>query len=748
MRTLKRSCIIVAIVAILGLGSWEMLPSAFSHYAHADFAARKTPTATSTAMLTATPNPTTPIKYIVIIMMENHTFDNYFGSYPGANGVIESRATNPFYRDFDHNGPPLVAAMDGGKMDEFPVRGQVQYTQADIPSYWSYAQHYGLGDNFFTSIASSSTPNHLAMIMAQSSGLDTTVSLNYSTFRTGGCKTTQNTLAYSKSASSGNEYFAHACYNVNSVPQELDNAGISWRYYYNIPYWDAPGFVQSTSNSKNIVRDPSRFVRDVKAGNMATVSWITPPNGSSDHPPQFIEAGQNFVTTQVNAIMNSPYWANTAIFVTWDDWGGQYDHVPPPQVDGLGLGPRVPLLVISPYAKPGYISKQQGEFASFDKFIEEDYGLPSLKQRDSLAQTSDLMDFFDFQSPPQPPLILNQLAYSTMLIVMAASHGVVGCISPMQGGPGDTYIFSIGYTRKTAPTVHNVTIDGVNYPMSKIGFAPDGGKSGAILYQYSTKLPQGQHTFSYTFSDGQETATIPDNGIPFSGPTVHSFGLHSGVSNNTVVYGQTVTYTATYTSPSNTPPTLTEVDIDGIPYTMTSDGSTNYSHGVKYTYSTNSLSVGEHYFRVRFDDSNDGSDLLAQEGSSSPDVTPISLTQSSVSPTSGNSSTAFTFQTTYLDTSNEAPAQALLYLDGKQSYQMAYVSGSYNTGAIYQVTLTNLSVGNHSFFFVFSDNESTWADPMYPDSYSGPGVGPDAHAIPRGTLVIPDPGASLSEDDA
>jgi hypothetical protein len=528
----------------------------------------------------------------------------------------------------------------------------------------------------------------------------------------------------------------------------LDNAGISWRYYYNTPYWDAPGFVQSTSNSKNIIRDPSRFVRDVKAGNMATVSWITPPNGSSDHPPQFIEAGQNFVTTQVNAIMNSPYWANTAIFVTWDDWGGQYDHVPPPQVDGLGLGPRVPLLVISPYAKPGYISHKQGEFASFDKFIEEDYGLPSLNQRDSLAQTSDLMDFFDFQSPPQPPLILNQLAYSTMLIVMAASHGVVGCINPMQGGPADTYTFSIGYTRQTAPTVHNVTIDGVNYPMTKIGFAPDGGKSGAVLYQYSTKLPVGQHTFSYTFSDGQESASIPDNGIPFSGPVVHAFGLNSGLSKNTVVYGQAVTYSATYTSPSNTPPTLTEVDIDGIPYTMTSDGSTNYSHGVKYTYSTNGLSAGEHYYRVRFDDSSDGSDLIAQEGGSAPDVTPISLTQSSVNPTSGNSSTAFTFQTTYLDTSNEAPTQALLYLDGKKSNQMNYVSGSYKTGAIYQVTLTNLSAGNHTFFFVFSDNESTWADPLYPDSYSGPNVGPNAHAIPRGTLVIPDPGASLSEDDA
>ena len=180
---------------------------------------------------------------------------------------------------------------------------------------------------------------------------------------------------------------------------------------------------------------------------------------------------------------------------------------------------------------------------------------------------------------------------------------------------------------------------------------------------------------------------------------------------------------------------------------MTSNGSTNYAKGVQYTYSTNSLSTGEHYYRVRFDDSNDGSDLFVQEGSSAPDVTPITLTQSVVNPTSGNSSTSFTFQTTYLDTSNEAPTQAFLYLDKKKSYPMTYVSGSYDTGAIYQVTLTNLSAGNHTFYFVFSDNESTWADPLYPSTYSGPDVGPNAHAIPHGTIVAPNPGDSLSEDE-
>ncbi len=128
----------------------------------------------------------------------------------------------------------------------------------------------------------------------------------------------------------------------------------------------------------------------------------------------------------VNAIMHSSEWNSTAIFVTWDDFGGWYDHVPPPQVDGIGLGPRVPLLVISPWAKPGYISSQQGEFASFDKFIEEVFNLPSLGARDSLASTSDLMDYFNFSQTPDPKLIEPKLAYSSVLSVPNVGSAAVG----------------------------------------------------------------------------------------------------------------------------------------------------------------------------------------------------------------------------------------------------------------------------------------------------------------------------------
>lgn len=745
MRTVKRICIIVSIVALLGLGSWYLLPSTISHNVRATGPLDGTPTAT------VTPVPTTPIKYIVVLMMENRTFDNLFGRFPGANGVTLPQATDPVYRDFDHQGPPVIAAMDGGKMDEFPARGMVQYTQTDIPNYWSYALQYGLGDNFFTSVAASSTPNHIAMVASQSGGVDTSVTVKGGTFVKGGCGTTQNSVAYSRHPDTNVGYFGWACYNINSIPQELDNAGISWHYYNNTPFWNGPGFIQATRNSKNIIGNPNQFVKDVKAGKMANVTWLTPPSSAqSDHPPHSLLAGQDYVTSVVNSVMNSPYWANSAIFVTWDDWGGFYDHVYPPQIDGLGLGPRTPLLVISPYAKHNYISHQLGEFSSFDKFIEEDYNLPSLGARDALPQISDLMDYFDFQSPPQPPLILNMLPYSNMLHVIATAGGggsqfpfIAGCLNPVQGDVNTTFNFDIAYTPNTPPTESVVTIDGVNYQMTALGKLPG---NGGTLYNYSTKLGSGTHQYSFTFSDGKTTATVPDNNTSFSGPSVNGFTLTTNLSTNIALVGQTVTYTTKYVSPTNTPPTLAEVDIDGIPYPMVSNGSKNYKGGVKYSYSTNSLSSGEHYYRVRFDDSPDGSDLMVQEGNSAPDITPISLSKSSVNPTSGNGSTVFTYQTTYLDTSNQPPAQALLFVDKTNSYPMTYVSGSYNTGAIYQATVTGLSNGKHTFFFYFSDPVSNWADPLAPKAYSGPNVGPNAQAIAPGTEITIDPTGDDGED--
>ncbi|SRR6266487_1199230 len=726
MHHIKRWNIFLLLVCVVSIGAWRVLPVASSHPAQAKMQ-RHTATTTS-------------IKHAVIIMMENHTFDNFFGRFPGANGRGDlPRASNPPRGDLDHTSPAAYAAMDSGAMDEFPLIGQIQYTHNDIPNYWAYAQQFGLSDNFFTSMASSSTPNHIAMVTAQSGGIDTTSTPK-------ACNSIQNTLAYSKDAAD-DHLWTFPCYTINSLPHILQQNGVSWKYYSTGGNWDAPNFIQALSGSPNDIQSVNQFSNDIQSGNLADVSWVTPPPGQSDHPAQLLQLGQNFVTGIVSTIMKSSYWANTAIFLTWDDWGGWYDHVTPPKPDAFGLGPRTPLIVISPYAKPGYISHQRGEFASFDKFIEENWNLPNLGQRDALAQTSDLMDFFDFNQSPQPPLILNSLplppAYSILKqpsqpnsSQQVRSGG--GALVPSIGGINTMYTFSVVYTPQQTPAVANVTIDSSTHRMTAIGKT-----KGGTLYQFSTKLGVGTHGFSFTFSNPSGgTVTFPVNDVPFFGPEVHPFDLNRSIINSVTLPGQTVTFTAKYKSPTNTPPTNTVVQIDGIPYTMTSTGGTNYIKGVTYKFSINSLSIGKHYYRFSFAD---GSGVVNYQGDEHPQINPMTLTNSSVSPTSGNSSTVFTFQTTYTEANGEAPTQALLYVDNT-AYPMSHVSGSYSSGAIFQAS-TKLSSGKHTYAFVFSDSNSSWADPFGPAVYKGPNVGTNATLANVGTIIYLDDGTNSEADD-
>lgn len=681
---------------------------------------------------------TTPINHVVFIMMENHSFDNMFGRFPGADGIQEPRASNPVISDIGHTGPETRADIIGGSTYGFPKEGYVQYTQSDIPNTWSFAQQYGLSDNFFASISSSSLPNHIAMVAAQTGGNDMT-------HVSKACGSTANTLLNARSAASGNDYWSFPCYSINSLPAVLSANNISWRYYASTLSWNAPATIQNTYGSSSDVSNSNQFVADVQAGKMATVSWVTPPGGgASAHPPSSLQGSENFITQQVNAVMNSSYWNSTAIFLTWDEFGGFYDHVKPPTIDGVGLGIRVPLIVISPYAKQNYISHAQGEFGSFAKFVEEDFNLPKLGQRDSLSQTSDLMDFFNFSQQPRPPTPLSLLQYTEPLIVPyygadGSVTNIQSAVTPQVGGPATVFKFTTVYKLGITPTVHNVNIDGVAYPMSLIGHA----KGSKYYYQYSTQLGVGKHSFTFTFSTNNAggTFTLPFGNVPFSGPEVHPFNAGPiGPKVSVVALNTPVTYQLSYKSPTNTAPTLVEVDIDGVPYNMQSRGH-NYQSGVTYTYTTSSLFVGTHYYRFRVDD---GSGVAIYEGLGNPQVTPITLTNTSVSPTSGTSSTRFTFQTTYTNLNGSAPTRSVLYVD-KTAYTMQYVSGSYKTGARYQVQ-TTLSNGNHSFFVVFDDPTTTWAAPFGPNSYAGPNVGANAKSVPSGMLVSPNGSSPVGDE--
>ncbi|HEY2579876.1 MAG TPA: alkaline phosphatase family protein, partial [Streptosporangiaceae bacterium] len=316
----------------------------------------------------------TPVRHVVVIMMENHTLDNYFGDFPGVAGTKwgtkEPPAPNPMPSDVLHNGPRAVAAIDGGRMDDFDPVGEVQYRRSDIPTYWAYAKQYGLGVNFFSDAETSSTPNHIAMVAAQTGGDFSTSS------GIAGCNSPLNVLVVNRDAANGSEAYGRPCYNIDSVPNELADAGLTWKMYGGGDIWNPLLYIQDLSSTPRT--SPLQIITDAKNDNLPNVSFVAPnTEQESDHPPVLIQPAENFVASIINAIMKSPAWPSTAIFVTWDDFGGFYDHVAPPQVDAVGMGPRMPLLVISPYTKPGYISTSQGEFASFDKFIEANFGLPS-----------------------------------------------------------------------------------------------------------------------------------------------------------------------------------------------------------------------------------------------------------------------------------------------------------------------------------------------------------------------------------
>ena len=379
------------------------------------------------------PGDITAIHHIIFIVKENRSFDNYFGQYPGANGatsgtlstgqVMPLEHTPDQVVDMGHDWTSALTAMDGGKMDQFDlilyanVNGALmtysQLTQADIPNYYTYAKNFVLADNAFSSLHGESFSNHLYTIAATSGGVFT-VPLALGSQGEGfdwGCDLPPD-YAVRVMDDEGDVSESFPCFDFQTLADNLQAAGISWKYY--APPHGTQGYQFSTYNSINHIRNSplwtedvvpdTQFAIDAANGNLPAVSWlVTGPN--SEHPPNSTCQGENWTVQQLNALMQGPDWGSSAVFLVWDDFGGFYDHVAPPPLDVFGLGPRVPFLIISPYAQPGYISHTQYEFSSVLKFIEDDFGLPPLTERD--ANANDTTDSFNFNQPPNQPLVLN-----------------------------------------------------------------------------------------------------------------------------------------------------------------------------------------------------------------------------------------------------------------------------------------------------------------------------------------------------
>jgi phospholipase C len=422
------------------------------------------------------------IKHVVVVMQENRSFDSYFGTYPGADGIAMSGGMpsvcvpdpaggcqRPFHDTADVNGGGphgqvnAAADVDGGKMDGFI--GQAQNAKrgctdpnnpacagdgtrtdvmgyhdgGDIPNYWAYAHNFVLQDHMFEPNASWSLPEHLFQVSEWSAHCSTHDQPASCT------NALQNPGTPPDFGAKKNVRGPAPIYAWTDMTYLLHRAGVSWGYYvvagtepdcaddeavdcapvkqnaetpgiWNpLPYFDT---VRADGELGNI-QSVENFYNAATTGKLPAVSWIAPSGDISEHPPGKVTAGQAYVTSLINAVMKGPDWDSTAIFLAWDDWGGFYDHVKPPTVDANGYGLRVPGLLISPYARTGYIDHQTLSFDAYDKLIEDLFlhgqrldpatdGRPDPRPdvREDAQALGNLLSEFDFTQTPRPGLPL------------------------------------------------------------------------------------------------------------------------------------------------------------------------------------------------------------------------------------------------------------------------------------------------------------------------------------------------------
>ncbi|MBV8373341.1 MAG: hypothetical protein JOY69_08790 [Candidatus Eremiobacteraeota bacterium] len=377
------------------------------------------------------------ITHIVYVVQENRSFDNLFQDYPGANTVSQGKNSSgqtitlqpeslaKVYQ-IDHSAQAMFAAcngtgslpgtncqMNGFDLEESyggPPNPQYVYVpHTESQPYFDMAHEWVVADNMFQSQLDESFVAHQYVIAAQAQS-----SVNLPAFLLWGCaggpSDTVSTITQNRNLNGPQQ---PACFNYTTLGDELDAAHLSWRFYavgYNNDRGGNGGTWSGYQAVKHIFRGPDwkndivtpnwKFITDVRAGKLANFTWITPECAESDHNECGGGFGPSWVSAIVNTVGQSKFWNSTAIFVQWDDWGGLYDHVAPPFEDYDGVGFRIPLLVISPYAKKGHVSHVQFETASVLRFAEDLYGLPQMAAADTRA-TSPAGDCFDFSQNPR-----------------------------------------------------------------------------------------------------------------------------------------------------------------------------------------------------------------------------------------------------------------------------------------------------------------------------------------------------------
>jgi phospholipase C len=369
--------------------------------------------------------PTTPIEHFIVLMQENHSFDNYFGTYPGADGIEPGTCqpkdhsdpskgcVEPFPMgdrpalDLPHSRSAFLGQYRDGHMDGFVSSlrdedisfGSVMgyYDDSDLPFYWNIADEYVLFDRFFSSAGGGSVWNHFFWVSGAPGNPDG------DTLRPNGFRTPVTIFDRLQDAGVSWKFYVQnyqpeITYRTYTRPINADqSAQVVW-----VPLLNYPRFLDDTELSSRIV-DLDQYFTDLRDGTLPEVAYIV-PSGSSEHPPGNLQSGQRFVRTLILELMRSTAWSSSAFMWTYDDWGGWYDHVKPPKVDRFGYGFRVPALMVSPYAKRGHIDSTTLDYTSMLRFIEVNWNIRPLARRD--AEADPMLSAFDFNAPPREPVLL------------------------------------------------------------------------------------------------------------------------------------------------------------------------------------------------------------------------------------------------------------------------------------------------------------------------------------------------------
>jgi phospholipase C len=423
----------ITLAALAGCGGSSQVPGAQSLGTHAR----------------SSSGSQSPIQHVVLIVQENRSFNNFFATFPGADGTTTgaaapnsqcgiqggtislAKAPLVLLKDLNHNYQGYRTARDGGKMDKWDdvlygnnvpeCTDPYQYVDpSQIQPYWTMAQQYVLAEHMFTTQGSGSFTGHQDLIAGGTLVEQGESMVNFPTCSGGSCSwgcdapagTHTSLISYGGAYRPGKGPFPctkNFSLSYPTMRDLLDAKSVSWKYYVPSPCcktngrlftaYDVIAAVRYGQEWKTNISSPeTNIFNDISGGTLPAVSWVIPDSGNSDHPGEKVDNGPSWVSSVVDAIGQSPYWNSTAIVVLWDDWGGLYDNLNPQQVGYGGLGFRVPAIVISAYAKAGTISTTNYEFGSILKYIENNWNLGSLGGSDQRA--TSIIDCFDYSQQP------------------------------------------------------------------------------------------------------------------------------------------------------------------------------------------------------------------------------------------------------------------------------------------------------------------------------------------------------------